>query len=300
MDHNNSKSVSNNGANSSNDRSPSAPEVAVDTLMIDVSALQQQVWLPEAGAVRFSSGRRKVRSATDGPLRGGDFVLNKDGGAATLSFCFQYESENFGLTVGHLALNIGDSIFAFSESEPIPHPPDDDHGESYFIYEIGKVVSYSEETDSLVFRIATHVQIADCLTLAPASGLQGQIRLPTPNRSPTPPGLGSVLVGFGAQCRGGYGTVHTPAKAQAGTYTKVGNIGIVSPEGEDVELTNEGDFGTLFLGTDGYPWYFHHALSTGASSNISWGSFFPPSWLAMPNLVGKRPTPWTEGLVRDL
>jgi hypothetical protein len=59
-------------------------------------------------------------------------------------------------------------------------------------------------------------------------------------------------VGFGAQRRGGYGTVHTPAKAETGTYTKVGNIGIVYPEGENVELT-DGDGGTLFLSTVGYP-----------------------------------------------
>jgi hypothetical protein len=62
----------------------------------------------------FLKRKKKIRILMDGPLRGGDFVLNRDGGAATLS-----RSENFGLAVGHIAPKIGDSIFGFSEADSI-------------------------------------------------------------------------------------------------------------------------------------------------------------------------------------
>ena len=47
---------------------------------------------------------KKVRSAEDGPIRGGDWVLNSSGGGATLSFCFEGANgqDLYGLTVGHL------------------------------------------------------------------------------------------------------------------------------------------------------------------------------------------------------
>lgn len=223
--------------------------------MINVAALQQN-WTPDR-AQRLVNGERKIRSAEDGLFRGGDFVLNKDGGACTLSFCFEYKSQTYGLTVGHLAADVGDSIFRFSASEPIPH--DDDDGESYFMNEIGNVVSKSQETDSLVFLIDSGVHCS-IMTLAPESGLCGRLGLPLPSGNPAAPNQGSVLVGYGAQRRGGYGTVHTPAKADDGTFSRVGNIGIVSSEGEDCVLTDDGDCGTLFLNVDGMPLYFHHTL----------------------------------------
>jgi hypothetical protein len=92
-------------------------------------------------------------SLQDGHLLGGDFVLNKDGEASTLSFCFEYGGENYGLTVGHRCEKVGDPVFAFYSSEPTPPNDYDVDGESYELCEIGAVVSLTKKTDSLVSSI---------------------------------------------------------------------------------------------------------------------------------------------------
>jgi hypothetical protein len=49
----------------------------------------------------------KIRGLNSGPYRGGDIVLNSDGIATTVSFCFKVGSMAYGVTVGHLTPVIG-------------------------------------------------------------------------------------------------------------------------------------------------------------------------------------------------
>jgi len=95
---------------------------------------------------------------------GGDWVLNSRGQGAKLSFSFEKTNaegttECYGLTVGHLAANVGDKIFRFAKSKPgLPPGDDGDEEESYSVYsmyQIGEVTSISKDTDSLVFKMSS-------------------------------------------------------------------------------------------------------------------------------------------------
>jgi hypothetical protein len=208
----------------------------------------QQLWTPNRNQ-RFQHGDQKDRSQNDGPFRGGDFVLDGNGKATTLSFCFEHEEDIFGLTVGHLASGVGDSIFIFSESDPIPDPTraGEPHSMSYYMFKVGVVVSVSPETDSLVFSIGDHINV-ECLKLAPGAGIGVKdLVLPVPNNQSTPPPLATDLVGFGAQRRGAHGKVVSSSETEDGMYSRIGTIGIASADGE---LTDGGDCGTLFLNLD--------------------------------------------------
>jgi hypothetical protein len=88
--------------------------------LIDIEALKEEWSLQRASRLA-----NKIRILEDGPFCGGEFVLNKDGEAATLTFHFSFKSDKFGLTVGNLARQVGDPIFAFAKSNPtITHGPD--------------------------------------------------------------------------------------------------------------------------------------------------------------------------------
>jgi hypothetical protein len=78
--------------------------------VIDLEQLKS-IWIP-ARDQRIMNGEIKIHSLQDERLLGGDFVLNKHGEASTLSFCFEYGGENFGLFVGHLCEKGGDPVFA--------------------------------------------------------------------------------------------------------------------------------------------------------------------------------------------
>lgn len=95
---------------------------------------------------------KKVRSLEDSNLRGGNFVLDLEGRATTLSFAFEKDGALYGLTAGNLA-DIGDPIFVFFLSSKTPNDFNDK--ESYEIMKVGKVVSKDVDTDSLIFEI-TH------------------------------------------------------------------------------------------------------------------------------------------------
>ena len=60
---------------------------------------------------------KKVTSRDDSNLRGGNFVLDRHGQAATLCFPFKKDGRFYGLTTGHLA-NVGDPILVFMDSTP--------------------------------------------------------------------------------------------------------------------------------------------------------------------------------------
>lgn len=243
-----------------------AASPAAGASLIDLAAVEKK-WSPNREQ-RYAT--KKIRSARDGPLRGGDWLLNADGQAATLSFCFEFQREVYGLTVGHLCpKGIGQSIFCFSESTMLENPvPDGDSdiespGEWYFMFEIGEVVSKSLTTDSLVFKLYHNVvDVADFKTLAELSGLERPLELPDPKKSPKRPAIGDRLVGFGAQRRGAYGIVNSPSETSNGDFSQIGNIGIQSPEGTDKKLTDPGDCGTVFVSLDGTPLYFYHCSNT--------------------------------------
>ncbi|KAL3904230.1 MAG: hypothetical protein SGILL_010148, partial [Bacillariaceae sp.] len=66
---------------------------------------------------------------------------------ATLSFCCEDQSGDFlGVTVGHIAKQVGDKVFAFQSDGP-------DESGHLEIVEIGEVTSLCRETDSLVFTV---------------------------------------------------------------------------------------------------------------------------------------------------
>jgi len=56
--------------------------------------------------------------------------------------------------------------------------------------------------------------------------------------------------------------VNSPSETSNGDFSRIGNIGIQSPEGTDKKLTDPGDFGTVFVSLDGTPLYFHHCSNT--------------------------------------
>jgi hypothetical protein len=72
-------------------------------------------WTPEME--RLARMGKRVRDLDDGPLRGGDFVLDMDGKAPTIAFLFEKDEKLYGVTVGHL-VDIEDSVFVFPNREP--------------------------------------------------------------------------------------------------------------------------------------------------------------------------------------
>ena len=232
--------------------------------LIDVAAVKEK-W-SRGREDRFPIKKVELPSGSDHPvLSGGDFVLNEAGFAATISFCFEYRGQAYGLTVGHLA-EIGESVFCFSDDtkpvHPLPEGFDEEPGETCFMFELGQVVSKSFATDSLVFTITnTFVGIAGFKTLSHKSGLRGQLNLPDPAQDPPPLVVGTDLVGFGAQRRGAHGVVRCPSETENKQHSRIGNISFVHSDGDDKKSTDPGDGGTIFLGLDGIPFYFHHCMS---------------------------------------
>ncbi|KAL3913557.1 MAG: hypothetical protein SGILL_006437 [Bacillariaceae sp.] len=215
-----------------------------------------------------------VRSAKDGPFMGGDWVLNSRGQGATLSFCFLNPegTECFGLTVGHLTDNVGDSIFRFAESEPIPFRDDSNKEEYFGMFEIGTVVSISEETDSLVFKM--NLKPDQCHPLRIALSNKSHITLNEDNFSMLgAPEKGTFLAGFGARRHGASGLVTEPSTSSAGACILKGDIGMTNNNNPLEMLTDGGDGGTIFCSVLGMtPFYFHHTLATRSDgTKVSYG-----------------------------
>ena len=233
--------------------------------LIDLPALKEK-W-STGREERFPTKKIEFPPGEDQPiLRGGDFVLNEMGCAASISFCFMYQGERYGLTVGHLA-NMGESVFCFAETnkqpKPLPKDSDEEPGEIHLMYELGPVVSKSIATDSLVFKITSaFVATAESYTLSLKSGLDRPLNLPDPAQDPPRPLAGDALVGFGAQRRGAHGFVRSPSETTNKLYSKIGNIGFVHSDGDDKTATDPGDCGTIFVGLDTVPFCFHHCADT--------------------------------------
>jgi hypothetical protein len=99
--------------------------------LMNVQLLQAR-WSRQRGEC-LANNYSNIVSLVHGPLRGGCFVYNEMGDAATLSFCFQYESKSYGLTTGHLAV-VGEPVFAFWSGVPVP--PKDGSNDALPLYEM--------------------------------------------------------------------------------------------------------------------------------------------------------------------
>jgi len=246
---------------------------------IDLEALKKE-WTKTGREERMTQGDSKIEPtfiaapageptmipAREGYLCGGDWVLNSEGGAATISFIFHFKGRAYGLSVGHLVSSIGDPVFCFSDTTKIRNlslprnPEDNQSSESHFIHEIGTVVSLSHKTDSMVFELNGRVATGPPLMLHPKSGVAGALKLPDVGLDMPPPPLleGTPLVGFGAQRRGAHGLVEVPSAALDCDYSKKGNIGMKHPDNVRSKVTDVGDCGTIFVSLDGVARYFHH------------------------------------------
>jgi hypothetical protein len=176
----------------------------------------------------------KIRGLNSGPYRGGDIVLNSDGIATTVSFCFKVGSMAYGVTVGHLTPVIGEPVYAYT-------------GEGTLVTQLGNVVSYSVKTDSLIFSIDKDIPIAEYQLGGKSILGDKPLVRPTPGEHKVHP-QGTVLVGYGAQGRGVIGTVCNPAlqPSLAKGYCNAGDIGISDPV-TGAALTESGDCGTIFI-----------------------------------------------------
>jgi hypothetical protein len=255
----------------------SSPDTAIDLEVL------KKMWSPgrerrhqlgtikiESPAALSSIGAVKdtMIPARAGALRGGDWILNKDGGAATISFFFLHDGETYGLTVGHLVEKVGDPVFCFSQATKLPNPfPQNSEvseghetDESYFMHEIGSAVSLSRSTDSLVFDLNGMVSVSEPLKMAPGSGIMGKLKLPDVRQvmPPRPPLIGTSLVGFGAQRRGAHAKVRIPTATVDFDHSRKGNIGIIDADDVGKKVTDAGDCGSIFASLDGTAQHFHH------------------------------------------
>jgi hypothetical protein len=252
----------------------------------DVEAVAE-TWSPES--TRLNRREKKVTSLEDSNLRGGNFVLDCEGNATTLSFAFEKDGALYGLTAGHLA-DVGDSIFVFLLSSKTPNDFDDE--ESFEMMEVGEVVSKNIETDSLIFGI-THPFMngkVDLLKLLPGSGLADHaLHLPEPNSRPAAPPIYTKVVLYGAMRRGENGIVKYPSKQSAGTVSKKSDIGIASAGDGARPLTSGGDCGAICMTENGLGLAMHHCLQ--GEEEAPYVSFGVPlaSILAKHSLFGGNP-----------
>lgn len=235
---------------------------------IDIQAVANS-WSP--AATRHNRTENKVSSLEDGNLRGGNFVLDGDGNAATLSFALEVDGSVYGLTAGHLA-DVDDSIFCFFLNSKTPN--DFDGGSSYEILELGTVVSKNVETDSLIFEITNPYMVGsvDLLQLVPQAGLGDRtLRLPQADVHPTPPRLDTKVVLFGAMRLGEVGLVTDPCKSAPGRVSKKGDVGISSDGNGTRPLSAPGDCGTIYVTADGLGLAMHHCLRGRQAPYVSYG-----------------------------
>ena len=253
---------------------------------IDIHNLESR-WTPEDVRVQRSRNRGlRVRSLNrnSNPLCAGDFILSQYNDATTISFCFTLDSNNYGLTVAHLADHtdengeviergaVGDKLFAFDSDEPPPST-----GE-YATVEIGTIVSMDRGTDSLVFQV--HKQFRIMPLCVPAQlGMTHPFQLPLDSFSPPHEvAVGTIVAGFGAMRRGMVGrvsiSVNTIPDIPGMDFLFLGDLGVCSfdPADENLDhgekqLTDGGDCGMLLFDEHGTAWSMHRALFESAEGN---------------------------------
>jgi hypothetical protein len=244
--------------------------------------MARQRWSSD-GDVRAELKKMKVVSLEDGNIRGGHWVLNKDGDGCTIAFLWKNSSGRiFGLTTAHSFETIGDSVFVFLHGEPTPITYEDHHGFVYEMMEVGEVVSINQDTDSIVFEVTCIFtkHRFDLLKLDRKSGLgDRELRLPRPSLHPSPPTDDSKVIILGAKSRGKRCIVSTPRneddenwlfkhtpeqRAQNEKlrgYSEENEIGFELEAGPTRFPAFNGDCGALYLDyLTGFPLAMHHAL----------------------------------------
>jgi len=273
-------------------------QIQKNKMIIDLEVLKNK-WSP--GRVdRIEKGILKIN--TDDPsLCGGDWISNIGGRSVTLSFVFWKDGKYFGLTVAHIFESLGDKVYSFFKKDEVPLPegnplvggdkenedefdpnPEKNESESLAIYEIGKVVSLSRSTDSVIFEFLDDIEMKPPLTVKVASDVTRVIQLPEIESEvlgPPPPTVGKSLVGFGARRRGFHAIVAIPSTNQKDNLATVpqGSICITSKENNKERITYDGDCGTIFMDLECNAAYFHH----DGTKSEPWKSFGTPLWNIM-------------------
>ena len=248
------------------------PHIVLDEL--------KQEWAPER-VNRMDSGILKPSNKASRRLCGGDWISASDGTSATLSFVFHCAGKYYGLTSAHTFDEAPDGdVYAFTKLGEIS-PGGKEEGEfdpetdsnSFAAYKIGKIVSRSDCTDSVVFEFDDNIEVKPPLTVKVSSVSTKVIRLPDVKSVVSPPTQGSTLVGFGASCRGFHAVVETPSTNETHKLASVpdGSIGICNQE-DGERITFQGDCGTIFMDLECNGVYFH----TDGTEAAPWKSFGAP------------------------
>ncbi|CAB9523926.1 expressed unknown protein [Seminavis robusta] len=263
----------------------------------------------------------KVTSLEDGNIRGGYWVLNQDGEGATIVFCYKNSDGGiFGLTVGHLFQNVGDSVFVFLRNHPTPAPVPgyvrscaawDEM--DYELIEVGGVVSLDEETDSAVFEVNdAHIKgRVDLLKLLRRSGRGDRdLVLPRPCLNPLPPGRQDFLEdesdGDGRAAMDKKPAAKAAPDPNSKPFDRVDDamevdIGFELESGCTASATDDGDCGALLLdANDSSPLAMHHALVRypwpGYNKPVEYGSFGVP----LAPIMAKHPDQFDKEMYGEL
>ena len=262
----------------------------------------KQEWTP--GRVnRMENGILKISKKASRPLCGGDWISASDGTSATLSFVFYCAGKYYGLTAAHIFDQAPNGeVYTFMKLDAIsPDGKEEDQfdpkndSDSFAAYKIGKIVSRSDSTDSVVFEFDDNIEVKPPLTVKVSSVSTKVIKLPDVKSVVSPPTQGSTLIGFGASRRGFHAVVETPSTNETHKLATVpdGSIGISNQEdGERISFL--GDCGTIFMDLECNGVYFH----TDGTEAAPWKSFGCPLVKVMskhPLLGGTSETPMPEG-----
>jgi len=247
------------------------PSIVLDEL--------KQEWTP--GRVgRMDNGILKISNKASCPLCGGDWISASDGTSATLSFVFYSAGKYYGLTTAHTFDEAPDGdVYTFTKLGAIsPDGKEEDEfdpktdSDSFAAYKIGKIVSRSYSTDSVVFEFDNNIEVKP-LTVKVSSASTQVIKLPDVKSVVSPPTQGSTLIGFGASRRGIHAVVEMPSTNETHKLASVpdGSIGICNQE-DGERITFQGDCGTIFMDLECNGVYFH----TDGTEAAPWKSFGPP------------------------
>ena len=118
-----------------------------------------------------------------------------------------------------LATGIGEPLFRFAESDPIPVPDKESKPDEYFMFEIGEVTSISTETDSLVFKLDLTKEKCSPMDIAMACESILTVDSDLLSLADESFERGENLVGFGAQRRGALGLVTETSASSPGIFS---------------------------------------------------------------------------------
>ncbi|CAB9497227.1 expressed unknown protein [Seminavis robusta] len=124
------------------------------TLSLDVL---KKEWTP-GRTDRMDNGILKLNKNTNG-LCGGDWISASDGTGATLSCVVFNDGKYYGLTAGHIFDEAPNSdVYTFVKKEDV-NAPDGKEEDEFNACKIGKIVSRSVSTDSVVFEFDDNIEV---------------------------------------------------------------------------------------------------------------------------------------------